>query len=194
MKSFLFIAFACIILPITSNCAFTDVTVDPIPRRPLFNNKLSRQIVIKVHDIADRTSFKSQGVKKNGFGMVTANVYTAKQPSLILQTILMEELNNAGFVAAEIDDGNAPSIEIYLKTFFNEPEIGFWAISYYTAIDSEVIVNIPGHGIYRRRISTVHDQLSIGMGFYRQQSFELAIEDYFHKLFPALMELLGEVH
>ncbi|TGL59513.1 hypothetical protein [Leptospira sarikeiensis] len=191
-KSYLLLAHLCAIL-FLFNCVFFDTKIDPIYTRPYMDRKLTKKIAVQINGLKDNTKFVSQGVKKISLGGVTANVYTKKPPTLILKEIIVSELTNAGLsIEDKYENDRTPKIEIFLNVFFTEPEMGLFAISYFGVIDTDVIVTIPGEGIYKKNIKSVGEQYSLIVELFSEGGFELAMQDYSKKFVYSVVELLGE--
>jgi hypothetical protein len=183
-------------LSIYSNCAFIDRTVKPLHVKAANVKKLKAKIPISINEIkiintgsAENLSYR-QGIVKNGYGMETANVFTDPTPSELLKNLLKFELANAGFEVVDNVNEKNIKIDILIKQFFTEPEIGFFAISYYGVVECEIYLSIPNGKIYKKNIKSIGDQYSIGLGLFAEGGFEKAFDDFAVKLMPALIEIL----
>lgn len=191
-KSYMLIASLYAVLFLV-NCIFFDREIDPIYKRPIIDKKLTKSIVVQIKGPKDNTKFVSQGVEKVSLGGVTTNVYTKKSPTSILKEIIVSELTAAGIsVDEKSNNDRIPNVEIFLNVFFSEPEIGLLLISYIGVIDTDVIVTIPGEGIYKKNIKGIGDQYTLILGLFTEGGLELAMQDYSKKFIYSIVELLGE--
>jgi len=98
-----------------------------------------------------RNEPEAVGVKKNGYGMDTAYVFTNPKPQEWLAEAAKLEFKGVGL---NVGGGNAddPSISIIADQFFVEPNVGFWGADLTAVTILDVSVTLPKQGkMFQRR-------------------------------------------
>jgi hypothetical protein len=133
-----------------AGCAITNFTIDE-PYTPGQQQDSSfsetKSIVWKSLKLKPTIRNKPQavGVKKNGYGMDTAYVFTDPKARRWLTNAAKLELKGVGLNAGgtTADD---PSISITADQFFIEPDVGFWGADLTAVTILDVSVTLPKQG------------------------------------------------
>jgi uncharacterized lipoprotein YajG len=174
-----------------TGCATTDARISLRHSEAVTSTSLSapRTVALGVIQAEAQLASPRQGVKKNGYGMDTANLYTDPAPTEHLRSALQVELTSAGFTVESVSNG--PSITVELHQFFVEPEVGAWAADVFGVVDATVSVQHPGTGqTYRRRFKGIGKVRTLMWtnGIYRE-AYERALRDFLEKSVPEVVSL-----
>lgn len=131
-KIFLSLAGLGVFLISSSGCAFTDVNLDLPYQVANTSNWENENNIILLHPIEDNRRFKHRiGMKKNGFGMDTADVLSRQNVLGWLQERMAKELNSAGFkVVYKKAEKNGTEITGTLLFLFTEPVMQFSTVDF----------------------------------------------------------------
>jgi len=142
-----------------AGCAITNFTMDTPysldPEQAQLSASFSetKRIVWKSLKLKPTIRNKPQavGVKKNGYGMDTAYVFTDPKARRWLTNAAKLELKSVGLdtSGSNTDD---PSISITANQFFVEPDVGFWGADLTAVTILDVSVTLPKKNkIFKRR-------------------------------------------
>jgi hypothetical protein len=139
-----------------AGCAITNFTMDtPYSLDPQRGSSFSetKRIVWKSLKLKPTIRNKPQavGVKKNGYGMDTAYVFTDPKARRWLTNAAKLELKSVGL---DVSGGNTddPSISITADQFFVEPDVGFWGADLTAVTILDVSITLPRQGkTFKRR-------------------------------------------
>lgn len=129
-----------------SGCAFTTVNVAPPAPQALAQPPMQgrgREIALMVPFADGRPQGDRCGMKKNGFGMDTADVQCTVPPSTWMANALVHGLYTAGYrVMLNPPAPNARAVRIdgTLLQFFVEPDVGFFTFSPEADISVKLVV------------------------------------------------------
>ena len=176
------IVLGCLIL---SGCAFRDVIINP-PESSSVASKLSggdgREIVVHTPFADDRQIRERCGMVKNTFNSDTASVTCSSIPTDWLANLLAGELRAAGFkvktegVPSKV---NGLTIDGVLITFFIEPVIGFWSITFETDIHIKLVAT-SNNGLNAERSFFVKGTYSALTGL--SENFQPSVDDATRKI------------
>lgn len=130
-----------------SGCAITDIRMtDSYKPRSTKSLTAPKEIFL---EIDDRQS-DIIGVKKNGYGHETANVYLNQAQSAWLKKALTAEFEAYGFTVSNTPKNDIIQVKGLINQLFVEPDVGFWQAKLYGISDLNVYAKIPGKGEYKR--------------------------------------------
>jgi hypothetical protein len=116
----------------STGCAFTSMTIDasPTPRvvRPDGRGRGRDVVLVPLRDA--RPDASRCGMKKNGYGSETADIFCATPPPAVLTHLLRERLEDEGFhVLEDPAEADASTLRIagLVTQVFVEPEVTFTA-------------------------------------------------------------------
>lgn len=156
---------------------YYDSTVFPYYNKSISfqKEKINKKIKLIILPVKrDNLSDWRIGIKKNGYGFKTANVYSDLPPEILLKRAILKEFNSIGI---DVNDNYHDHIQIIINKLFVEPN-GLFSEHLVAIFDIEVLVTFEKE-TYKRRfkgIGTSYAPLRIGI-FY-----EIAIEDSLHNL------------
>jgi hypothetical protein len=183
---------------INYNCAFTEGTIKASYQNPIVTEKTKKKIVL-IFDKSDDSinSFQDgmyrEGIRKNGYGGETANMFIEPKGPELLKKILTMELQNAGFeIVPKSANVDLPEMEMEVLQIFMEPEVGFFAGDVVSVVDANVIVKVKNKS-YRRRFKGIGETTTLVWtdGFYAI-SLKRSLEDFSKKSVPAIIKLIEE--
>lgn len=188
MKSLVSLCSFASALAFLGGCATVDSTIAVAHEKPIAATRLSaaREVSVETVRTAAATGVDRQGVKKNGYGVDTANVFTDPKPDQIVQQALAAELGRAGFNVGK-DSPNAIRVEIH--QFFAEPEVGMFAGDVFALIDATVSVT-RGSDKVKRRFNGIGKVTTMvwADGSFRD-AYQLALQDFLGKCVPEIVKL-----
>ena len=139
-----------------AGCAITNFTIDePYSLEAKQDSTSSEVKRIAWHRLELKPTLRNEpdavGVKKNGYGMDSAYVFTNPRPRKWLTKAALLEFKNVGLEmgGTKADD---PNISIIADQFFVEPDVGFWGadVTAVTILDVTVILPKQGKKFQRR--------------------------------------------
>ena len=173
-----------------TGCALTDATIRVEHPRAITTAALSsgRTVSLFVR-MPDVTLVENrQGVKKNGYATVTANVYTDPKPAQLVERALKVELERAGFTCQP--GVQVPRIAVDLHQVFAEPEVGVWAGDVYSVVDATITVLVSETKAYKRRFKGIGKITTmLWTDEYYKQSYEMSLRDFLVKAVPEIVNL-----
>jgi len=176
-------------LAFLGGCATIDSTIAVAHEKPIAATRLStaREVSVETVRVAAATGIEREGVKKNGYGQDSANIFTDPKPDRIVQQALAAELGRAGFNV--VSKGSPNLVQVEIRQFFTEPEVGIWAADVYAVVDATVSVTLQPNKV-KRRFTGIGKVTSLvwGDGSY-QEAFQLALQDFLGKCVPELVRL-----
>ncbi|TGK96256.1 hypothetical protein EHQ30_06525 [Leptospira brenneri] len=180
------------------NCAFTEGTIKTNYNIPLLKEKSPQKMMLvfaKSDDSPEtfRDGIYREGIKKNGYGMETANMFTDPKGPVILKKILTLELQNAGIeIINKADSSDIPELKVEVLKLFMEPEVGFFAGDIVTVTDANIYLKIKGK-TYKRRFTGIGEETTImGTDYFFENSLQKSLEAFTRKTVPEVIKLLNE--
>lgn len=138
--------FPVVLLAVTlSGCAFTtaklalDYQASPERKSPL-STVPSRTVMLSVDDQRPASERDRVGDKKNGFGMVTAQVLSTKDVRSVVLDALRSEFANNGHVIAGATDRADVTVTTTLKRYWSNLAIKFWDVELTGILAADVAV------------------------------------------------------
>lgn len=173
-----------------SSCAIVDskIKIDYAPRSTpqLLPGRPRFSVAVPLN----QTRLPRQGIKKNGYGMETADIYTDPHPEIIVFNALLFTLQKAG---ATISENRYPRLELELLDFFAEPEVGFFGADVYAVADARIRVVYAPDRQYTRRIKGIGKYVTlVWPDIAYRMAIALALDDFTNKALAAIAELLNE--
>ncbi|MDP2339508.1 MAG: hypothetical protein Q8O67_01010 [Deltaproteobacteria bacterium] len=180
----------------SSGCAFTRLTLlAPVDPPAAVRDRGQGRTVVVVPWLDARPQPHRCGMKRNGYGFETVNVYCADEPGELLATRLRAHLQAAGFRVIDVDDDAAASadwrVEGVLRQLFVEPDVGFLLVSPETDIEVDLLVTRRGGLRARRTFYVKHIESSlVPADAFFQRSFEAGVRKEGVVVVAALIELM----
>jgi len=175
-------------LPLLSGCAVVDSTIAVSHERPIALTQLTaaRDVSVETVQVPFASGIQREGVKKNGWGHESASIFTDPKPDSIVQQALSSELKRAGFNV--VGKGSANLVQVEIRQFFAEPEVGMWAGDVYAVVDATVSVTLPQSKVKRRftGIGKVTTMVWADGSF--RDAFQIALQDFLGKCVPELVK------
>lgn len=180
------------------NCAFSEGTIKVNYKEPILNKKSPKTIILVFNKSDDspetfRDGIYREGIRKNGYGMETAHMFTNPKGPEILKKILTLELQNAGIeIVSKSDSSDLPQLEIEVLKLFMEPEVGFFAGDVVTITDANIYLTINGK-MYKRRFKGIGEVTTIAWtDLFYENSLQKSLADFTKKAVPEIITLLNE--
>ncbi|MFG1501095.1 YajG family lipoprotein [Halobacteriovorax sp. XZX-3] len=136
------------------SCAFTDVNIrNEYSSRTVKKTKNNVRVYVHVDNKESRTV----GVKKNGYGVDTAQVYLPRAQSRWLKSAIENELGAQGFAIVANRKRSEVVLDVKINQLFVEPDVGFWAASLVGIADLNVRVKVKTGHEYERNFVEVEE-------------------------------------
>lgn len=128
-----------IFLGLTAGCAFGDITIQLPQPGVTTGYSGGNERVLLVPPFIDKRPEQRVGMKKNGYGMDTANVFASQDVNSWLSMRLSNELTAAGFrVNPPGDSPSATKIQGFTHQLFIEPVVQWTTVD----VESDIGVSI----------------------------------------------------
>ncbi|AYF43780.1 hypothetical protein BALOs_0770 [Halobacteriovorax sp. BALOs_7] len=134
------------------SCAFTDVNIQrEYYSKSTEKSRSNTRVYVHVDNKEDRVV----GVKKNGYGIDTAQVYLPTSQSRWLKDAIESELRIQGFIVSKFRKQSDVVLDVKINQLFVEPDVGFWAASLIGIADLNVRAKIKKGHEYERNFVEV---------------------------------------
>lgn len=178
-----------------SNCAFSEGIIKLNYPKAVVDIKTKSKTTIAFErttdsPIAYQDGLLREGIRKNGYGMETAHMFTDPKGPELLKKVVTMELQNAGFDIVQEKNNRNPEIEIEVNKVFMEPEVGFFAGDVVTVVDAVIIVKI-NQKEFRRRFKGIGSVRTIAwIDKFYEESLSKSLEDFSRKAVPEIIKLI----
>ena len=171
-------------------CAFTTWEVQ-VPATPVgVRQSAAAEVVIR--EVSDKRPEKRVGVKKNGWGSITADVVATNDVAQALRESLAGSLQASGLQVVQ-QSARPWTIDAEIQQLVAEPDMGFWTMEIFCEARVRVQVASPDGGVYRRTFVGHASKGGIMIpdeGDY-VTALHGALEDVLRQFMAALAELAG---
>jgi uncharacterized lipoprotein YajG len=162
-------------------CALTTWQAQVPPVSVQAQARLSGDVVVR--SVADHRDNRRIGIKKNGWGHITADVLSTTGVDDVVLQSLANSLRASGMnVVAQ--SGRPWTIDGEILQFVAEPDVGAWTIDIYAETHVRVQVAAPDGGVYLRTFVGHGEKTGI---------FVPSEDDYVQALYGALGDVIGQI-
>jgi hypothetical protein len=176
-------------------CAFSEGRIKPNYLESINTLKINKNITVTITKAVDhpdqfRNGIFRQGIRKNGYGMETANMFTDPKGPEIIRNVVTLELQNAGFIISNTNTEKNPEIEIEVINLFMEPEVGFFAGDVITVTDVNITVIIKNKSFKRRFKGIGVSTTLLWTDYFYEVSLKASLQDFSKKAIPEIINLI----